>query len=158
MSCRRGEKTQRIHCGIDKDGKNKEDIYKKYSEIINTVSTNELITNVVIKKTEKDTAKIIEEINKTQDDTFKNMLKTFNLDFTQITDIERLLEKTNEDCDSKIITINGESGLGKNLVDPQVVAREQCLFKRRRRNLVVLADKGENEVHQNQRVDDGVHP
>lgn len=92
-----------IHCGIDKDGKNKEDIYKKYSEIINTVSTNELSTNVVIKKTEKDTAKIIEEINKTQDDTFKNMLKTFNLDFTQITDIERLLEKTNEDY---IKTIN----------------------------------------------------
>ena len=45
-----------------------------------------------------------------------------------------------------------------HLVDPQVVAGEQSLFKRRRGYLVVLADKCKDEVNEDERVDDCVHP
>ena len=53
---------------------------------------------------------------------------------------------------------DGHARAVDHLVYPQIVAGEQCLFKRRRGYLVVLADEGEHKVHQYQRVDDGVDP
>ena len=45
-----------------------------------------------------------------------------------------------------------------HLVDPQVVAREQCLLERRRRYLVVLPHKEKEEVDQHQGIHDGIDP
>lgn len=85
------------YCGIDYNGKNSEEIYKKYSEIINNVSTNEISANIDISDAKDNTKIILENINKVQDDIFKNTLKNYGLDYAQITDIEILMKNINEE-------------------------------------------------------------
>ena len=50
------------------------------------------------------------------------------------------------------------AGAVDGLVDKQVVARVEGLFKRGRGDLVVLPDEGEEEIDQNEGVDDSVDP
>lgn len=85
------------HCGINKDMKNKEDVYKKYSEVINNMSTNPLIMNVKLEDKNKDINNILDEIKKTSEETFKQSLKLNGVEYTDIEAIGKLMEKVNID-------------------------------------------------------------
>lgn len=77
------------YCGLLKNGDNSDDIYNKYNEIINNVSTAEPFTikDNELNKINND-IKILDDINKVVPDRFKDILHKYGLDYTTIASFE----------------------------------------------------------------------
>lgn len=96
-----------VHCGIDKEGKNLEQIYNKYNEIINNITIEEpnILTFNVESKKKKDIKEVITQIQTSDINDFNDIMKRYNINYTETTYIDNKMKKINDEFNKSVVML-----------------------------------------------------